>query len=201
MGTNVVSGSGRGVVIKIGRDTEFGKIAETTSFVRPITDFQKGLLTFGNLIIRVIVLMTIAIFAFNAMLGHNIIESMLFSLAIAVGLTPELLPVIVTVSLSHGAGKLAKKHIIIKQLISIENLGNMDVLCTDKTGTITEGKIDVIDYIDVHEKKNEEILKLSLLCNTAIVHHKVLGNAIDVALWEFAIKHNISVNKTYKKTG
>lgn len=199
MGTNVVSGSGRGVVIKIGRDTEFGKIAETTSFVRPITDFQKGLLTFGNLIIRVIVLMTIAIFAFNAMLGHNIIESMLFSLAIAVGLTPELLPVIVTVSLSHGAGKLAKKHIIIKQLISIENLGNMDVLCTDKTGTITEGKIDVIDYIDVHEKKNEEILKLSLLCNTAIVHHKVLGNAIDVALWEFAIKHNISVNKTYKK--
>src|SRR5579859_6174437 len=127
MGTNVVSGSGKGAVIAIGKNTEFGKIAETTSFVRPITDFQKGLVTFGNLIIRVIILMTIAIFGFNAILGHNLIDSLLFSLAIAVGLTPELLPVIVTISLSHGAGKLAKKHIIIKQLISIENLGNMEI--------------------------------------------------------------------------
>ncbi|HSW97284.1 MAG TPA: magnesium-translocating P-type ATPase [Candidatus Saccharimonadales bacterium] len=199
MGTNVVSGSGRGVVIQIGKNTEFGKIAETTSFIRPITDFQKGLITFGNLIIRVIILMTVVIFGFNAVLGHNLIDSLLFSLAIAVGLTPELLPVIVTVSLAHGAGKLAKKHIVIKQLISIENLGNMDVLCTDKTGTITEGKIDVIDYLNVHEKKDEKILKLSLLCNTAIVHHKVLGNAIDVALWEFGIKNHITLDKTIKK--
>ncbi len=199
MGTTVESGSGQGVVIRIGKDTEFGKIAQTTSFVRPLTDFQKGLSRFGDLIIKVILIMTIAIFAINWLLGHALIDSMLFSLAIAVGLTPELLPVIVTVSLAHGAGKLAKKHIVVKQLISIENLGNMDVLCTDKTGTITEGKIDVIDFFDIHEKKNPEILDLALLCNSAIVHHKVLGNAIDVSLWEYALKNNITVKHDIKK--
>lgn len=199
MGTNVESGSGRGVVIRIGKNTEFGKIAETTSFVRPVTEFQKGLTTFGDLIIKVIIIMTIAIFGINWLLGHKLIDSLLFSLAIAVGLTPELLPVIVTVSLAHGAGKLAKKHIVIKQLISIENLGNMDVLCTDKTGTITEGKIDVIDYIDRHEKQNPQILDLALLCNSALVHHKILGNAIDVSLWEYANKKKIHPDKDIKK--
>jgi len=191
MGTIIESGSGKGVVVQIGKDTQFGKIAQTTSFVRPVTEFQKGLVSFGDLIIKVIVIMTIVIFLINWLLGHALIDSLLFSLAIAVGLTPELLPVIVTVSLAHGAGKLAKKHIVVKQLISIENLGNMDVLCTDKTGTITEGKIDVIDYFDNHEKKSTDVLNLALLCNGAIVHHKVLGNAIDVSLWEYALKNNI----------
>lgn len=199
MGTSVGSGSGKGVVIRIGKNTEFGKIAEVTSFVRPVTDFQKGLTTFGDLIIKVIIIMTIVIFIVNWLLGHRLIDSLLFSLAIAVGLTPELLPVIVTVSLAHGAGKLAKKHIVVKQLISIENLGNMDVLCTDKTGTITEGKIDVIDYLDIHGKRNIEVLNLALLCNSAIVHHKVLGNAIDVSLWECAIKNKISLGKKVSK--
>ena len=199
MGTTVESGSGKGVVIQIGRDTTFGKIAETTSFIRPVTEFQKGLTTFGNLIIKVIVIMTLIIFIVNWLLGHALIDSLLFSLAIAVGLTPELLPVIVTVSLAHGAGKLAKKHIVVKQLISIENLGNMDVLCTDKTGTITEGKIDVIDYLDISGKRNPETLNLALLCNAAIVHHKVLGNAIDVSLWEYALKNNIHLEKEIKK--
>ena len=199
MGTTIESGSGKGVVLRIGKETEFGKIAERTSFIRPITDFQKGLASFGDLIIKVIIIMTIAIFIINWLLGHALIDSLLFSLAIAVGLTPELLPVIVTVSLAHGAGKLAKKHIVIKQLISIENLGNMDVLCTDKTGTITEGKIDVIDCFDLHEKKNTEVLNLALLCNAAIVHHKVLGNAIDVSLWEYALKNNMHPDKEIKK--
>jgi len=199
MGTVVESGSGRGVVIQIGKDTAFGKIAETTSFIRPVTEFQKGLTNFGDLIIKVILIMTTVIFVVNWLLGHAIIDSLLFSLAIAVGLTPELLPVIVTVSLAHGAGKLARKHIVVKQLISIENLGNMDVLCTDKTGTITEGKIDVIDYLDLHGDKNAEILDLALLCNTAIVHHKVLGNAIDVSLWEYAIKNKMKLKSGIKK--
>jgi len=199
MGTIVESGSGKGIVIQIGKDTAFGKIAQTSSFVRPITDFQKGLITFGDLIIKVIVIMTVVIFILNWVLGHPLIDSLLFSLAIAVGLTPEMLPVIVTVSLAHGAGKLAKKHIVVKQLISIENLGNMDVLCTDKTGTLTEGKIDVIDFFDIHEKRNPQVLDLALLCNTAIVHHKVLGNAIDVSLWEYGLKNNIHPAKDIKK--
>jgi Mg2+-importing ATPase len=199
MGTSVVSGSARGVVLQIGKDTTFGQIAETTSFVRPVTDFQKGLARFGDLIIKVILAMTVVIFLVNWLLGHTFINSLLFSLAIAVGLTPELLPVIVTVSLAHGAGKLAKKHVVVKQLISIENLGNMDILCTDKTGTITEGEINVVDYFNASGEKTPKILQYALLCNSAIVHHKVLGNAIDVSLWEYAIKNKIDVDSSIKK--
>jgi P-type Mg2+ transporter len=198
MGTFVESGSGKGIVIRIGKMTEFGKIAQSTTFVKPITDFQKGLINFGNLIIKVVAIMTIAIFAINALLGHELIESLLFSLAIAVGLTPELLPVIVTVSLSHGAGKLAKKHIVAKQLIAIENLGNMDILCTDKTGTLTEGKISLVNYFNSQGQTDKKILQFALDCNSAILHHKILGNAIDAAIWEYVMKSNFTYTK-YKK--
>jgi len=199
MGTQVESGFGKGVVVGIGQNTEFGKIAESVIFVKPITEFQRGLMQFGNLIIWVVVFITIAIFGVNALLGRPLIDSLLFSLAIAVGLTPELLPVIVTISLSHGAGILAKRHVIAKQLIAIENLGNMDVLCTDKTGTLTEGKIEVVDSLD---KKGEEsllVLHYSLLCNSALIHHKAVGNAIDVALWEHALENKISLSTKIKK--
>ncbi len=199
MGTVVENGSGKGEVIQIGKKTEFGKIAESTSFIRPTTEFQKGLGKFGDLIVKVILIMATVIFVVNALLGHPLLDSLLFSLAIAVGLTPELLPVIITISLAHGAGKLAKKHIIAKQLISIENLGNMDILCTDKTGTITEGQINVVGYFDSTGKQNEQILQLSLLCNTALIHHKVLGNTMDVSLWEYALKHNINLDKSLNK--
>jgi P-type Mg2+ transporter len=190
MGTSVDSGSGKGVVIKIGKDTEFGKIAKSTLYIKPETDFEKGLAGFGRLLVKVIFILTCFIFAVNAMLGHHLLDSLLFSLAIAVGLTPELLPVIVTVSLSHGAGKLAKKKVVAKQLIAIENLGNMDTLCTDKTGTLTEGNIELIDYLDVRGDKNILVLTSALLCNSAIIHHKVIGNGIDAAIWKFAIKNN-----------
>ena len=198
MGTFVESGSGKGIIVRIGKMTEFGKIAQSTTFVKPITDFQKGLINFGNLIIKVVVIMTIAIFVINALLGHELIESLLFSLAIAVGLTPELLPVIVTVSLSHGAGKLAKKHIVAKQLIAIENLGNMDILCMDKTGTLTEGKISLTNYLNSDGQTDKKILQFALDCNSAIIHHKIIGNAIDAAIWEYAIKSNFTHVK-YKK--
>ncbi|HEY5667778.1 MAG TPA: HAD-IC family P-type ATPase, partial [Candidatus Saccharimonadales bacterium] len=186
MSTTVTSGFGKGVVIALGKDTEFGKIAHEASFVKPETEFQKGLRRFGNLIIKVILWLTIGIFAINFFLGHAMIESLLFALAIAVGLTPELLPIIVTISLSHGAGKLAKKHVICKQLIAIENLGNMDVLCTDKTGTLTEGRIVVTGTIGPDGRPKPELITAGVLCNSAIHHHKILGNAIDVALWEEA---------------
>ena len=199
MGTQVESGYGAGVVEKIGKETEFGKIAESVIFVKPITQFQKGLIQFGDLIIWVVVFMAIAIFSVNAFMGHSLIDSLLFSLAIAVGLTPELLPVIVTISLSHGAGKLAKQHVVAKQLIAIENLGNMDVLCTDKTGTLTEGKIEVVSFVNKMGKRCELILHFSLLCNNALIHHKAVGNAIDVALWEYALKNKITLDTRIKK--
>ena len=198
MGATVVAGSATGVVIQIGKETEYGRIAETSSFIKPTTDFQKGLAKFGQLIVYVILVMMIVIFAVNAILGHPVIDSLLFSLAIAVGLTPELLPVIVTVSLAHGAGLLAKKHVVTKQLISIENLGNMDILCTDKTGTLTEGQITVTGYYDAQEKSNRKILGYGLLANGAVWHHKAVGNAIDVAMWEYATKHGIAAPKDRK---
>jgi P-type Mg2+ transporter len=190
MGTSVDTGSGKGVVIRIGKDTEFGKIAKSTLYIKPETDFEKGLAGFGKLLVKVILILTAGIFAINSLIGHHFLDSLLFALAIAVGLTPELLPVIVTVSLSHGAGKLAKKKVVAKQLIAIENLGNMDTLCTDKTGTLTEGNIELIDHFDVNNQKNENVLMHSLLCNSAIIHHKILGNSIDVAIWHHAIKNN-----------
>lgn len=199
MGTTVVSGSAKGIVIRVGRETEFGKIAKATSYLKPTTQFQKGLTNYGQLIIKVILVLTVSIFVINALLGHHWLESLLFALAIAVGLTPELLPVIVTVSLSHGAGKLAKRHVIAKQLISIENLGNMDILCTDKTGTLTEGKITVVDVVELRKHVSIDLFHLSLFCNSAIVHHKVIGNAIDVALWEHALFKGISLDKTVVK--
>jgi Mg2+-importing ATPase len=199
MGTNVESGSGIGVVIRIGKETEFGKIAKSATYVKPTTEFQKGLAGFGQLIVKIIVLLMIGIFLINALLGHNYLDSLLFSLAIAVGLTPELLPIIVTVSLSHGAGRLAKKHVVAKQLISIENLGNMDILCTDKTGTLTEGEIRVVEHINSQGIDDETILRRAILCNTAIINHKVIGNAIDVALWQHALKSKVRLDTHIKK--
>lgn len=194
MGTSVVSGWAKAVVTDIGSNTVFGKIAKEVTFVKPITEFQKGLMQFGNLIVKVIIIMTIAIFAINALLGHSLLESLLFSLAIAVGLTPELLPVIVTISLSHGAGKLAKKHVIAKQLIAIENLGNMDVLCTDKTGTLTEGIIRLVDYKNAEEKADTGIVEIALQGVDKESKKKV--NAIDEAILAYAKFHSIAATDT-----
>ena len=199
MSTVVTSGWGKGVVVGIGQHTEFGKIAQTVSFVKPETEFQRGLREFGNLIVGVIVALTVVIFSVNAMLGHPIIDSLLFALAIAVGLTPELLPIIVTISLSHGAGKLAKQHVIAKQLISIENLGNMDILCTDKTGTLTEGKIEVAGAVNVHGDSTPELFMLGIVANSAVHHHKIIGNAIDVALWSHAHSVKLSLPQDFAK--
>lgn len=190
MGTSVVSGWAKVVVTDIGSNTVFGKIAKEVTFVKPITEFQKGLMQFGNLIIKVIAIMTVVIFVVNALLGHSLLGSLLFSLAIAVGLTPELLPVIVTISLSHGAGKLAKKHVIAKQLIAIENLGNMDVLCTDKTGTLTEGTIKLVDYKNVDGKEHSSIIATALQGVDKESKKKV--NAIDEAILAFAKYHSIT---------
>ncbi len=191
MGTSVDNGLGKGVVIAIGKDTEFGKIAKSTLYIKPSTDFEKGLTAFGELLVKVILILTVAIFAINALLGHLFLQSLLFALAIAVGLTPELLPVIVTVSLSHGAGKLEKKKVVAKQLIAIENLGNMDVLCTDKTGTLTEGNIELVDYLNTKGQRDASILLDGIACNTAVIHHKIVGNGIDAAIIKYAQKNNM----------
>ncbi len=199
MGTTVVSGWGTGVVFSTGKNAEFGKIAQSAAFGRPKTEFQKGLTSFGSLIVKVIIAMAVVIFIGNFILGRGALTSTLFALAIAVGLTPELLPIVVTVGLAHGAGRLAKLHVISKQLIAIENLGNMDILCTDKTGTLTEGIIKVTSSVDEQGKDNPKLLDMSIICNSAVIHHKPIGNSIDVALWQHAIDQNIKPDSSYKK--
>ncbi len=200
MGTTVSDGLGKGVVIATGKDTEFGKTATILSAKEPPTDFQKNIKKFGNFLLKVIFLLTIVVFASNALLGKGILQSFLFALAIAVGITPELLPIIITITLSSGAIHLAKKKVVVKRLVAIEDLGNVDVLCMDKTGTLTENKVALAKYFDADGKKSKQVLEFSLLCNSASVGKDgAKGNVIDVAIWEYANKKEKTKIDSYKK--
>ncbi|MGZ6496730.1 MAG: magnesium-translocating P-type ATPase [Actinomycetota bacterium] len=186
MGTVVRAGSGRGVVVGTGSRTAFGRIAQGLGTRPPETAFQLGLRAFSKLLIRVTAVLTISIFAINALLRRPLLEAALFALAIAVGLTPQLLPAIVTVSLSTGARRLAKKKVVVKRLVSIEDLGNIEVLFTDKTGTLTEGQTIFKGGIDAAGSPSEQLVLFGLLCNSVVVQDgaPVGGNPLDRALWE-----------------
>ncbi|HEX9659050.1 MAG TPA: HAD-IC family P-type ATPase, partial [Rhodothermales bacterium] len=139
MGTHVVSGHAKAVIVYVGKETEFGRIASHV-MLRPLeTEFERGVRRFGYLLLEVTLLLVFAIFAINVHLHRPVLDSFLFSMALAVGLTPQLLPAIISVNLSHGAKRMAQQKVIVKRLASIENFGSMNVLCSDKTGTLTEG--------------------------------------------------------------
>jgi Mg2+-importing ATPase len=192
MATVVVHGTARGIVVATGRHTEFGSISRSLVRTRPATEFQRGVRRYGNMLITLALALVAGIFILNALLGHALIESLLFSLAVAVGLVPELMPAIVTISLSQAARNMAKKRVVVKRQVSIEDLGNMDILCTDKTGTLTSGKITLKDYWSLGEDTDQRIIQYSLLCNSAVVGtDKITGNPMDVAIWEYAIQKGI----------
>jgi len=156
MGSHVISGKASAIVVKTGQDTEFGKISAGLQVTSPETDFERGIRRFGYLLMEVTLVLVIIIFALNVYLHKPVLDSFLFSLALAVGLTPQLLPAIISVNLSTGARRMAKKQVIVKRLSSIENFGSMNILCSDKTGTITEGKVklkDAYDTAGVHSDK------------------------------------------------
>jgi Mg2+-importing ATPase len=186
MGTVVRTGSGRGVVVQTGRSTAFGRIAIRLGEAQEETGFQLGLRDFSLLLVKVTVVLTVSIFVINAALQRSLLDSALFALAIAVGLTPQLLPAIVTISLSTGARHLARKSVIVKRLVSIEDLGNMEVLFTDKTGTLTEGEITFSAALDPAGNPSDETLLLGLLCNAAVLEGGAVvgGNPLDRALWD-----------------
>jgi len=186
MGTVVRAGTGSGVVVRTGKRTAFGGIAQGLESRPPETAFQQGLRDFSKLLIRVTAVLTVSIFAINALLHRPLLEAALFALAIAVGLTPQLLPAIVTVTLSTGARHLARKKVVVKRLVSIEDLGNIDVLFTDKTGTLTEGRLAFSGGINPAGEPSPEVLLLGLLCNSVVVQDGVPvgGNPLDRALWE-----------------
>lgn len=189
MGSEVTNGSGVGVVVLTGGGTYFGKVATSLSLLPPKTDFQKNITSFGNFLVKLILLLTAFVFIVNSVLGHGVFESLLFSLALAVGIIPEALPVIITVGLSDGALRLVKEKVVVKRLEAIENIGNVDVLCTDKTGTLTQNEIEIQDIVDAEGHSAPELLNYALLCNSATVEgDRVLGNPIDVAIWKHARK-------------
>ena len=200
MGTTVSSGYGKGVVIATGKETEFGRTATILSAKEPPTDFQKNIKKFGNFLLKVILILTLFVFFANTLLGKDPLNSFLFALALAVGITPELLPIIITIALSTGAIHLAKKKVIVKRLVAIEDLGNIDTLCIDKTGTLTESTITLENYFDAEGKKSKKVIEFALLCNSAVMEKGMpKGNIIDAAIWEYAEKKEKISLEQYKK--
>ncbi len=169
MGTIVHEGSAVGVVVQTGTRTAFGRIAAGLSEHQGQTAFEAGLARFSRFLFGVAALLTVFIFAINVALSRPLIEALLFSLAIAVGIAPEMMPAIVTVSLSSGSKALAAKKVLVKRLVAIEDLGNIEILFTDKTGTLTEGVITFERSLDPLGEPSTRPLMLGLVCNEAVV--------------------------------
>lgn len=199
-GTIVKNGTGVGVVVATGSAARVGSIARELSRRPPQTAFEIGLRGFSLLLVRVTVVLAVLIFVMNALLHHPWLESLLFALAIAIGLTPQLLPAIVTVSLSFGARLLAKRGVIVKRLVSIEDLGNVEVLFTDKTGTLTEGRVRFQDAIDSTGATRDVGVVLGMICGDLIAERGKLvrGSALDVALWEGAKPEQMVAASQYR---
>ena len=187
MGTNVISGSGKGAVIKVANSTYFGKIAHTLSSGKPKTAFQKGIESISKLLIRFMLILIPIVFILNAW-KHSIVIAFTFAVAIAIGITPLLLPVILSSSLSKGALRMSKKKTIVKKLDSIQSFGAMNILCTDKTGTLTEDKIVLEKYLDIKGEEDLRILKHAFL--NSYFQTGLKGN-IDEAVINRALKNDM----------
>ncbi len=196
MGTNVISGSAKGVVVKTADSTYFGKIAHTLTTGKPKTAFQKGIENISRLLIHFMLIMIPLVFVLNAW-KHDIVTSFTFAVAIAIAITPLLLPVILSSSLSKGAVRMSKKKTIVKKLDSIQNFGAMNILCTDKTGTLTEDKIVLEKYLDINGDEDIRVLKHAFL--NSYFQTGLKGN-IDEAVIKRGLENNLEELKTkYKK--
>jgi Mg2+-importing ATPase len=157
MGTHVISGTARVLVVRTGKDTEFGKVSERLGARSEETEFEHGVKHFGYLLMEVTLVLVVAIFAINVYFHKPVLDSFLFSLALAVGLTPQLLPAIISINLAKGAQKMAKSKVIVKRLAAIENFGSMNVLCSDKTGTLTEGAVKIDSALDIEGGESDRV--------------------------------------------
>ena len=186
MGTVIASGAGVGVVVATGSRTEFGRIAVGLGTRAPETDFQVGLRRFSLLLVQVAAVLCTLILVSNLLLHRKIIDAVLFSLAIAVGITPQLLPAVVSASLAAGSRRLAGLRVLVKRLVCIEDLGDLDILVTDKTGTLTEGRITFTKAVGVGGRDSGRALLLGLLASDVDLRDGVPvgGNALDVALFQ-----------------
>lgn len=186
MGTNVVSGSATAIVVTTGNQTYFGSISKSLTGKRAETSFDKGVNSVSWLLIRFMLVMVPLVFLINGFAKHDWIEALLFAIAVAVGLTPEMLPMIVTANLAKGALTMSKRKVIVKRLNAIQNIGAMDILCTDKTGTLTMDKIVLERHLNVYGDDDDEVLKWAYLNS---YHQTGLKNLLDVAVLEHSEVH------------
>ncbi len=183
MGSNVVSGTATGVVLRTGTSTFFGKLADSVVGRRAQTSFDRGITRFTWLMIRFICVMVPAVFLINGLTKGDWLEALLFAVAVAVGLTPEMLPMIVTVNLAKGAMQMARRQVIVKRLNAIQNFGAMDVLCTDKTGTLTQDRVILQYHLDFEGEESERVLEYAYLNS---YHQSGLRNLLDEAVLSHA---------------
>jgi P-type Mg2+ transporter len=195
MGTSVSSGSARVLIVQTGKATVFGQVAQKLSLRPPETEFERGIRQFGNLLTRVMLVIVVIVLAINVFLSKPVIDSLLFALALAVGLTPELLPAIISITLSYGAQQMAKRGVIVRRLTAIENFGSMDILCTDKTGTLTEGVVHLDGTFDSQGKPSSDVLRYAYLN----AHFQTgLNNSLDDSIQSEAKKAKLDI-KSEKK--
>ena len=195
MGTSVVSGNGKGVVIATGLNTYMGQMNKDIDKKREPTNFEKGMTRITNMLIRYMVVISIAVFAIYGFIRKDLTEALLFALSVAVGITPSMLPMIVNVNLTRGSKNLAKKKTLVKNIQSIQNIGSMDILCTDKTGTLTMNNIVLQKYINVEGNDDENILKAAYL-NSSL--GTGLKNLVDRAVIAYGKSHKVDISN-YKK--
>ena len=186
MGTTVAGGHGEGIVIATGLNTFFGKTAAQARAKNPETNFQKSINRFSHFLLKITFVMTLFILIINAALGKTFFDSLLFAIALAVGITPEVLPILMTITLSMGALKMARAKVITKTLAAVEDFGDIDILCSDKTGTLTQGELLLYDFEDLNGKKEDDIMVFGMLCNSSDVgaRRTYFGNDIDKAIWQ-----------------
>ncbi|WP_229517615.1 magnesium-translocating P-type ATPase [Paraburkholderia terrae] len=197
MGTAIISGVGCGVVVSTGKTTIFGRIADVVAEQRVQTSFDKGVTRFTWLMIRFILVMAPLVLVINGVTKGNWFDALLFAVAVAVGLTPEMLPMIVTVNLAKGAMEMSRKKVIVKRLNAIQNFGALDVLCTDKTGTLTQDKIILKRHLDIHGNESDRVLEYAYL-NSA--HQSGLKNLLDVAVLKHVELHEqLKAHENYIK--
>jgi Mg2+-importing ATPase len=163
LGTAVQTGIGVAVIVRTGKDTAFGEIAQRLATRPPETEFGRGIRHFGLMITRVIMLLVLFVLLVNLVLHRPVLESFLFSIALAVGMTPEMMPMIITITLAQGARRMARKKVLVKQLTAIEDFGSVEILCSDKTGTLTEGEIVLDRHVNVQGKDDDSVLRLIYL--------------------------------------
>ncbi|MBX3155319.1 MAG: magnesium-translocating P-type ATPase [Deltaproteobacteria bacterium] len=179
LGSSVVSGTATARVTATGAATSFGGIAQVLQHRRPPSEFERGIARFGAFILRVVLFLALFVFVVAAANHHGTLESLMFAVALAVGLTPEFLPMITTVTLSRGATQMARAHVIVKDLAAIQNFGSMDVLCSDKTGTLTAGEMEVEQYVDPRGQPSERPLLLAYINS---YFESGIDNPVDVAI-------------------